>query len=381
MDTSRRELFRFALAAAAAGGRAAAQQKPREPEWRNKQPGMSYRQFGRTGMMISEIVSGGDPIRSSNWQHLEQALEMGLNYLDMAPAYGRGDCETAYGKLLGGSSSKRMQVFLTTKVSAYRDLRGRMYKEIFDGLPGDKQAAVMKRVEELRRNSTGEKPGYFIEYYPGQGTQFAPMYLANAMAPEYSEKVEGSADFRKVIRESIEGSLKRVGTDHFDVLMCPHGACSAEELENPYIYEMFLGLRTAGKVRFLGVTSHNDPAAVLRKAAQLGWYDVAMVAYNIINGGYLEQPIAGATGRGMGVIAMKAAHAVATHHKALQPIPEWRTAKVNRIVPGDMKPALKGYLWALQNRNIAGVISNLWDETHVRENLALAGKKIKLQPA
>jgi aryl-alcohol dehydrogenase-like predicted oxidoreductase len=380
MHTSRRDLFRLAIAAATANG-AAAQHGKREPEWRNRQPGMSYRPLGRTGMMISEIVSGGDPIRTGNWQHLEVALELGLNYLDMAPAYGRGECETAFGKLLAGSSSRRMKVFLTTKVSVYRELRGRMYKEIFDGLPGDQQTAVMQRVEEIRRNSIGEKPGYFIEYYPGQGTQFAPVYLAAAMAPDYSHRVEGSPEFRKVIRESIEGSLKRVGTDHFDILMCPHGACSAAELENPYIYEMFLGLKAAGKVRFLGVTSHNDPATVLRKAAQLGWYDVAMVAYNVLNGGYLEMPIMDATSRGMGVIAMKAAHAVATHHKALQPIPSWRTEKVNRIVPGDLKPALKGYLWALQNTRIAGVISNLWDEAHVRENLALAGKKVKLQPA
>jgi len=27
------------------------------------------------------------------------------------------------------------------------------------------------------------------------------------------------------------------------------------------------------------------------------------------------------------------------------------------------------------------VISNLWNETYVRENLAVAGKKVELQPA
>ncbi len=63
--------------------------------------------------MISEIVSGGDPISSSNYQHLNLALERGLNYLDMAPAYGNGDCEIAYGKFLGGSA-KRDKVFLQT---------------------------------------------------------------------------------------------------------------------------------------------------------------------------------------------------------------------------------------------------------------------------
>jgi hypothetical protein len=65
----------------------------------------------------------------------------------------------------------------------------------------------------------------------------------------------------------------------------------------------------------------------------------------------------------------------------LQPIPEWRIQKINRIIPGEMKPPMKAYLWALQNQNISAVISNLWDETYVRENLSLAGKRVDLQPA
>jgi aryl-alcohol dehydrogenase-like predicted oxidoreductase len=378
MPTTRRELLGIALGAAAAAQTAPASN---EPEWRNRQPGMSYRRFGRTGLMISEVVSGGDPIGTNNWKHLDLALEMGLNYLDMAPSYSHGDCEIAYGRLLGGSSSKRMKVFLTTKVSEYRQIRNRMYKEIFDGLPGEKQSVIMKRVDEIRRDSLGEKPGYFIQYYAGQGAQFAPMYLSNAMSTEYSHKVEGSEIFRRTIRESIEGSLKRVGTDHFDTLMCPHGASSARELENPYIHEMFLSLKREGKVRFLGVTSHNDPSAVLRKATELGVFDVAMFAYNICNGGYLEQAIVDAAEKNVGMIAMKAAHAVASHHKEVLPIPQWRIDKVNRIVPGDWKAPLKAYIWALQNPRISAVNSNLWNETYVRENLAVAGVKVDLQPA
>jgi hypothetical protein len=83
----------------------------------------------------------------------------------------------------------------------------------------------------------------------------------------------------------------------------------------------------------------------------------------------------------MGLIAMKAAHAVATHHKALQPIPDWRVQKIHRIIPGEMKAPMKAYLWALQNPNITAVISNLWDETFIKENLSLAGRKVALQPA
>ena len=396
MSDSRREFLHHSLLVASAAGlslpaatsaaesetstQSLSTQPTPNAEWRNRQSGMAYRRLGRTNLMISEVIAGGDPISTDNWKHLSLALEMGLNYLDMAPAYGHGDCELAYGKFLA-SSGKRDHVFLQTKVSAFGSLRNRMYHEIFKGLPADKQAAVMQRVEELRRNSIAEKPGYYLTYFPGQANQFPSSFLSSAMVRDYASQVEGSQAFRKCIIDSLDGSLKRVGTDHFDLLMCPHGAASADELDNPHIYETFQELKKAGKVRFLGVTSHNDPATVVRKATDLGHYDAVMAAYNLINAGYLDQAIINATAKDVGFIAMKTAHAVATHHKELQPIPQWRIDKVNRVIAGEMKPPMKAYLWVLQNPHISAVNSNLWDETFVRENLSLAGKKIELQPA
>jgi len=359
---------------------ALAQTAAPKQEWRNKQSTMAYRQLGRTGMMISEVVSGGDPITLENYQHLELALELGLNYLDMAPAYNKGDTERAYGKLIA-KGSRRTKVFLTTKTSGLQAIRNRMYKEIYDGLPGEKQTAIRQRQEEMMAESFVMKPGYFLDYYPGIRNQPGPAYLSNAMVKDYGHRVDGKKEFRDYIIKSLDESLQRVGTDHFDLLMCPHGACCPQELDIPEIYETFLGLKRAGKVRFLGVTSHTDPAGVLRKAADLGYYDAVMCAYNVVNGGYVEGALRHAYNKGVGVIAMKSAMAVATHHKSLQPVPQWRIDKVHRIVPGDMKAPLKAYTWSLQNPCLTAVISNLWDETHIRENLGVAGKKVELQPA
>jgi aryl-alcohol dehydrogenase-like predicted oxidoreductase len=387
---ARRSFLQAGLAALAAGG-AGALARPglgetqatdggSRVEWRNRQPGMAYRRLGRTGLMISEVVCGGDPITRTNYKHLDRALEMGLNYLDMAPAYNKGDTERAYGELLGRSSSKRMKVFLTTKISGYGQLREQMYKEIFDGLSATKQEAIRERAMQLRAARGVEKPGYYLTYFPNQQKGFDLAYLRVAMMPEFSHKVEGSKRLRAFMVESLEGSLERVGTDHFDIVMAPHGANAPEDL-TPEIAESFAELKQQGKVRFLGVTSHNDPAGILRAATDAGHYDLVMMAYNVINGNALEEPIRQAAAKDLGLIAMKAAHAVATHHKRLQPIPDWRVAKVNRIVPGDDKPPVKAYLWALQNPNLTAVISNLWDEAHVRENLAVAGRKVELQPA
>ena len=380
----------FLVAGAGAAGPIAAgattqDEKPaadrREPEWRNKQEGMSYRRLGRTGMMISEVVSGGDPITPENFRHLEKAIERGLNYLDMAPAYHDGKTEEAYGMLLGGQSSKRDKVFLTTKVSAFNDRRNAMYRDIFDGLPPGKQQHYKELAEALMAERGVLKPGYFLTYFPGQPGAFDGSYLSAAMMPDHAHKVDDSPELRKVIVESLEGSLKRVGTDHFDLLMCPHGANAPEDLASPEILGTFLELKEQGKVRFLGLTAHNDPAGVLHAATEAGHYDAAMVAYNVINGGYLNDALHDAKAADLGVIAMKVAMAVATHHESLQPIPDWRIAKVERIVPGDWKAPQKAYLWALQDPRISAVISNLWDEQFIEENLAVVGKTVELQPA
>jgi aryl-alcohol dehydrogenase-like predicted oxidoreductase len=347
------------------------------PEWRNQQAGMAYRMLGRTGLMISEVVCGGDPVRPGKTRQVELALEKGLNYLDMAPAYGGGECEKAYSEVIT-SSAKRETVFLTTKVSGFTSVRDRLYREIFDGLPGEKQSAIRKRAQEMREERAVDKPGYYFTYWPGQDRSMDPTYLSNAMAEQYAHRVDGSKAFQEKIFSSIEGSLQRMNTDYFDILKCPHGANAPEEVQIPEIWEAFSTLKKQGKVRFLGVSSHNDPAGVLRAAAQTGQYDTAMVAYNIANGGYLEGAIREAYQAGMGIIGMKVAMAVATHHKALQPVPQWRIDKVERIVPGDLKAPLKAYLWALQNPHLSAVISNLWDEKFVEENLSIVGTKVKL---
>jgi aryl-alcohol dehydrogenase-like predicted oxidoreductase len=361
----------------------ASPEKPEKPEvkleWRNRQSEMSYRQLGRTGMMISEVVCGGDPIRFGNTRPVELAMDKGLNYLDMAPAYGNGECEEAYSQVID-SSSKREKVFITTKVSGFSAVRDQLYQDIYKELPSEKQKAIMKRAQEIREDRAVDKPGYFLKYWPGQEKSMDGAFVANAMMKDYAHRVEGSQAYRDKIMSSIEGSLKRTGFGYFDILMCPHGADCPEEVQVPEIYETFAKLKQDGKVRFLGVSTHNDPAGVLRAAAETGEYDAAMCAYNIINGGYMEEPIRLAHEKGMGIIAMKAAMAVATHHKAIQPIPSWRIDKVERIVPGDMKAPMKAYVWALQNPRISAVISNLWDEQYVNENLSVAGKKVELQP-
>jgi aryl-alcohol dehydrogenase-like predicted oxidoreductase len=348
-----------------------------KPEWRNKQSGMAYRKLGRTQYMVSEVVFGGDPVRTENYNHIEKAIEMGLNYLDTAPAYGRGSSEEGYGKIIK-SSSVREKVFVNTKISGFNGVRDRLYREIFKGLTTDKQEHYQKRANEIRALREVDKPGYFYTYWPGQSRSVEGTYLSNAMAEDYAHKVEGSPEFKKFILESIEGSLRRLNTDYLDLVMCPHGANAPEEVNIPEIFETFDQLKKEGKVRNLGVSSHNDPAGVLRAIIENDKYAVAMVSYNILNAGYLDEPIRQAYQKNIGIIGMKVAMAVETHHKSLQPLPEWRVQKLDRILPGEERPAIRAYLWALQNPSVSAVISNMWNEQQVLENLSVAGRKVEM---
>ena len=190
---------------------------------------MAYRRLGRTGLMVSEVVAGGDPITLENYQHIDLAVEIGLNYLDMAPAYNKGDTERAFGKWLGGSSGRREKVFLNTKISDFTKVRDGLYEEIYKKLSESKQKEIQQRSVALREERGVEAPGYFLEYFPGERKSFGPIYLRVAMLPEYGAQVEGHPKIRQSIIDSIEGSLKRVGTDYFDIMMCPHGAGAPED--------------------------------------------------------------------------------------------------------------------------------------------------------
>ena len=59
----------------------------------------------------------------------------------------------------------------------------------------------------------------------------------------------------KHIVECVEGSLKRLGTDHIDVLLLhrPDALCEPE-----IVAETFEKLHTSGKVRYFGVSNHNS---------------------------------------------------------------------------------------------------------------------------
>lgn len=114
---------------------------------------MRYRTLGRTGLRVSEVGIGGAPLGIADYVEawapdtpesersvcdmIGRALDLGYNYIDTAPSYGRGRSEELIGRGLDGGL--RSKVYLASKTA-------------WQGLD---KAAVLQSVEtSLRRLRT-----------------------------------------------------------------------------------------------------------------------------------------------------------------------------------------------------------------------------------
>ncbi len=373
---NRREFVRGGSAAALAVAleAKAASKSEAAGEWRNRNPDMAHRRLGRTNYMVSEIVCGGNTIAPDNFRHVEEAIERGLNYLDTAPAYGRGRSELGYAKVIAGS--KRERVFLNTKVSVWGSNRNAIFKAIYDSLAGSEQAKVQSKVSEELERRKALDPDHICHYFGGQEGALRASLLSNAMERKYGDRVDRPSEYRDRLLASVDSSLRALGTDYLDLLMVPHGANSAYEVTAfPEIFEAFETLRKAGKVRHFGLSAHSDPGGVLEGAVESGQYSAAMVAYNIVNHSYVDAALDRAQAADLGVIAMKVARPC--HHGRDHGLPNdpRRVAMIERAVPGELSVPQKCYLWVLRDARVAAVNSELKNSAMVADNLPLAGAK------
>lgn len=369
MALNRRQFFQQAAIAAAIATKATPDDST--GEWRNRQSGVSYRRLGRTGYMISEVVMGGNTISPTNHDHVLAAIDRGLNYLDTAPAYGNTASEQGYAKVL--QARGRDKVFLNSKVSIWDQNRNLQFQGIFESLAGAEQQRLRTAALDYIEESKAAEPDYFGNYFGGQRQELEDAALSNVMERQFGRKIDRGQNYKQIILKSVDSSLARLGTDHLDLLMCPHGVNTPFELKNyPEIFEAFEVLKKAGKVKHFGISSHTDPGNNLAAAIDSGVYSAAMVAYNIVNRKWVEPVLQRAKKEDFGVIAMKVAKPV--HPGRTQTAAPERVKLINDAVLGALKVPQKAYVWALRNANLSGVVSEMMNQQHVDDNLPLAGK-------
>jgi predicted oxidoreductase len=136
-------------------------------------------------------------------QMLEAALEADINFFDTADIYGRGKCDTVFGEALKQVPGARDQIYIQTKC-------GIRFEDDPPGAPG-------------RYDCSHEH-----------------------------------------ILASVEGSLRRLQTDHIDVLLLhrPDALVQPEE-----VARAFDQLQSSGRVRHFGVSNHSLMQIELLKTA------------------------------------------------------------------------------------------------------------------
>lgn len=127
---------------------------------------MQYRQFGKTGWQVSEIGLGGSwfygrpemglkPV-SHGVELVERALELGVNYFDTAPLYGKGRSEEVLGVALKGVTQP---YYLATKVGYFPEPFDYTRETVWRGFEASLKRLQRDRVDLLQVHEA-EKAGW-----------------------------------------------------------------------------------------------------------------------------------------------------------------------------------------------------------------------------
>jgi predicted aldo/keto reductase-like oxidoreductase len=213
-----------------------------------KAPEIVYRTLGRTKLRIP-IVSFG-VMNSDSPDLIQRALDAGINHLDTANVYLRGNSERVIGEVLE-ARGQRDKVYLATKMRFARD--------------SDKDVFLLK--------GSDREPG---------------------------------ATEENLFRQ-LETSLKRLRTDYLDILYL-HSAYSPQMAAYEPLMNALVKAKEQGKARFLGVSTHKNIPEVIRATVDAGVYDVVLAAYNYVldNKEEVKKAIRYAAEKGVGIVAMKA---------------------------------------------------------------------------
>ena len=213
----------------------------------NQQPKIIYRTLGRTNLRIP-IVSFG-VMNSDSPDLINRALDMGINHLDTAHVYLRGNSERVIGEVLE-KRGERDKVYVATKMRLARDRE----KNVFS-LKGSER--------------------------------------------------EPAATEENLINQ-LETSLERLRTDYVDILYL-HSCYSPEMATYEPLMNALVKVKKQGKARFIGTSTHADVANVIRATADAEIYDVVLAVYNYVmeEKEEIKKAIAYAANKGVGVVAMK----------------------------------------------------------------------------
>ncbi len=125
-------------------------------------------------------------------------------------------------------------------------------------------------------------------------------FVLATKAGHSSSGCTGASWTAEMVTDSIERSLKRLQTDHLDLVHLH--SCSLEVLERGDVIRALLDAKQAGKTRYVGYSGDNEAA---HWAVESGHFDTLQTSYNLVDQRARADLFPEAQTRGLGIIAKR----------------------------------------------------------------------------
>lgn len=134
---------------------------------------MRYKEFGKTGMKVSELCLGTWGMGGVGWDNNPEetrqdaifaAVEAGINFIDTAPAYNNGEAERVLGRALK-NMGRRQDVIISTKC-------GNFFTDGITYVRDGRRDKIIGQVEESLRNLQTDYIDLMLIHWPDPKTPF-----------------------------------------------------------------------------------------------------------------------------------------------------------------------------------------------------------------
>ncbi|MGD8403515.1 MAG: aldo/keto reductase [Anaerolineales bacterium] len=126
-------------------------------------------------------------------------------------------------------------------------------------------------------------------------------FVLSTKAGHLSEGYSGHAWTAQTVRDSIERSLKRMDTDHVDIVHLH--SCSIRILEEGDVIRTLQDAKKAGKTRYIGYSGDNEAA---EWAVESDLFDSLQTSFNLVDQkAYQTKLLSRAKEKGLGIIAKR----------------------------------------------------------------------------
>ncbi len=173
----------------------------------------------------------------------------------------------------------------------------------------------------------------YIDTAPSYGDGNSERLIGEVMRTRRDEcvlatKVGWQGLDKQAVLASVDASLRRLQTDHVDVIQFHGGMFTAEDRD--HILDggplaALQELRASGKVRFIGLTAEEPWTA--RQFLDTGLFDMVQVAYNLIYQAAALHLLRDTAQRGTGVVSMRSMTSGIFQRLAQQLAPEWQEGR------------------------------------------------------